>query len=66
MKELDKIIKGFECCKSILRRSAEFASEANVCEECPYNTIGSNAIDCIADLHDDALKVLKQYKVLVI
>ena len=48
MAELDKVIKGLECC-----------SEKQNCKDCPYFKFSAS---CQDDMNKDALELLKEYK----
>lgn len=48
MAELEKVIKGLECC-----------SEKQNCKDCPYFKFSAS---CQDDMNKDALELLKEYK----
>lgn len=60
MNELEKTIRGFECCHQMVHDRGDSA-----CGKCPYKNVQSQeqidlgGIECIAVLHDDALEFLK-------
>lgn len=62
MAEIEKVIKGFECCHIMVH---DMGPDNTSCGICPYKNVQTEeqinlgGIECIAALHDDALELLK-------
>lgn len=54
MPDLEKTIKGLECCKKLSAKDP-FSG----CDDCPYNEISVAVEDCRAVLCADALKIIQ-------
>lgn len=65
MHDLEKVIKGFECCHVMVH---DLGPDKTSCGICPYKDVQTEeqidlgGIECIAVLHDDALALLKEKK----
>lgn len=57
MPDIDKVLKGLECCKDCTNEEP-FAK----CKECPYNEISVSVQDCRAVLSADALELMKRLR----
>ena len=63
MPDLEKVIKGFECCHVMVH---DLGPDKTSCGICPYKDVQTEeqidlgGIECIAVLHDDALALLKE------
>lgn len=68
MADLEKVIKGFECCHVMVH---DLGPDKTSCGICPYKDVQTEeqidlgGIECVAVLHDDALELLKEYKELL-
>ena len=65
MADIEKVIKGFECCHVMVH---DLGPDKTSCGICPYKDVQTEeqidlgGIECIAVLHDDALALLKEQK----
>ena len=63
MPNMQKVIKGFECCHVMVH---DLGPDKTSCGICPYKDVQTEeqidlgGIECIAVLHDDALALLKE------
>ena len=63
MPDMEKVIKGFECCHVMVH---DLGPDKTSCGICPYKDVQTEeqidlgGIECIAVLHDDALALLKE------
>ena len=63
MPDMEKVIKGFECCHVMVH---DMGPDKSSCGICPYKDVQTEeqidlgGIECIAVLHDDALAMLKE------
>ena len=63
MADIEKVIKGFECCHVMVH---DMGPDQSSCGICPYKNVQTEeqinlgGIECIAVLHDDALELLKE------
>lgn len=63
MADLEKVIKGFECCHVMVH---DLGPDKSSCGICPYKDVQTEeqidlgGIECVAVLHDDALELLKE------
>ena len=63
MTDLEKVIKGFECCHVMVH---DLGPSVSSCGICPYKDVQTEeqidlgGIECVAVLHDDALELLKE------
>ena len=63
MAELEKVIKGFECCHIMVH---DLGADNTACGICPYKNVQTEeqielgGIECIAVLHDDAMELIKE------
>jgi len=57
MADIEKVIKGFECCKACTNEEP-FAK----CDDCPYNEVSVSVQECRGVLSSDVLELLKKYK----
>ena len=68
MTDLEKVIKGFECCHVMVH---DLGPDKTSCGICPYKDVQTEeqinlgGIECIAVLHDDALAMLKEQEAVV-
>lgn len=53
MPDMEKVVKGLECHRIDNNRRIN-------CADCPYYVDDDNHINCVNDLHDDALALLKE------
>jgi len=51
MPDIEKVIKGLECC-----------FRGNDCRNCPYREVFDPALDCIDMTREDAIALLKEYR----
>ena len=58
MIDIEKLMKGLECCQISMDDENPFAK----CEVCPYNHYGISVQDCRSVLSGNCIEVLKQHK----
>lgn len=65
MTDIDRVIKGFECCHIMVH---DLGPDKSSCGICPYRDVQTEeqiqlgGIECIAVLHDEAMALLKERK----
>lgn len=57
MSDIEKVIKGLECCKECTKEEP-----FKLCADCPYDEISIAVQDCRAVLSADALEVVKSVR----
>ena len=59
MAELDKVIKGLDCCMKLTNKPNTVTCR---CSDCSYTNIDILGHRCLVDLINDALALLKEYQ----